>query len=114
MQCTDYRDEVIDLIKRLYKDKLKKNLPIFAPTLTNLGNFCTTQEEANKGLTRMPKRETALEEENIIQEQSADEESKEEDNVILFCLMSRILYLLKTLKECQIELIPNLLRGNNF
>ena len=54
------------MLKRLYADKVKKNLPIFSPSQSDLDKYWTTEKEAEKGLTRMPKIETALESENII------------------------------------------------
>lgn len=67
---TDSRNEILDLIKKLYADKLKKNLPIFSPSQSDLDKFWTTEKEAEKGFTRMPKIETALESENIVIEEN--------------------------------------------
>ena len=106
--CTDNRDEIIDLIKRLYADKTKKNLPIFAPSSTGLDKFWTTKEEASKGLTRMPRRETALEEENIIVEQleEPEEDLKEDEDVVSknFTIL-RISKTMRSHKECRQESI---------
>ena len=66
---TNDRDDIIDLIKRIYAYERKLNLPIFAPAESQLMDYCTNEEEAAKGMTRMPDRKLALEEENVYIEQ---------------------------------------------
>lgn len=88
---TSYRDDIIDLVKRLYAYKMKKNLPIFAPAETGLKDYCTTDTEAEQGLTRMPERSKALASENVYIEYSDDEkESDDTDYVSNFLKLSFI------------------------
>lgn len=77
---TNDRADIIDLIKRLYASKMKKNLPIFNPTESGLGDYCTTEAEAHKGLTRMPPRSSALPEEKVLEEYSTLE-TEDSNNV---------------------------------
>lgn len=82
---TSHRDDIIDLVKRLYAYKMKKNLPIFAPAETGLKDYCTTEAEAEQGLTRMPERSKALASENVYIEYSdEDKESDDTDYVSSF------------------------------
>jgi hypothetical protein len=62
---TEDRDDIIDLVKRLYWNKKRKNLPIFIPSNSKLGDYWTTLDESEKGLTRMPARKHAIATENI-------------------------------------------------
>ena len=69
---TKNRDEIIGQIKKLFFEVKKKNLPIFAPAKSSIDDYCTSQEEAEKGLTRMPDRKNAIESENIYKETEDD------------------------------------------
>lgn len=65
---TNNRDEIMDLVKRIYAYSKKENLPVFAPAESKLVHYCTTQDEGEQGLTRMPSRKLALPDEGILEE----------------------------------------------
>lgn len=82
---TDDRDDIISILKKLYYQTCHKNLLVFSPAESSLGDYCTTEEEAKKGLTRMPKKSTALDSENLYIDSSSDterEDTKEEVRVL--------------------------------
>mmetsp|Transcript_7127 Transcript_7127/g.6663 ORF Transcript_7127/g.6663 Transcript_7127/m.6663 type:complete len:424 (+) Transcript_7127:104-1375(+) len=64
---TKDRDDIMDLLKRLYAYLMKQNLPVFAPAKSKLIYYCTTQEEGERGLTRMPDKQYALPDEKILE-----------------------------------------------
>lgn len=76
---TSSRDEIMDLLKRLFAYSKKTNLPVFAPAESKLIYYCTSQEEGEQGLTRMPDKKFALTEENILE---GPKESESTDTVI--------------------------------
>lgn len=74
---TNDREDIMNTIKRMYAYRMGINLPVFSPAEKSLKDYCTTEKEAAQGLTRMPDKSEALEEENLIpklsQSMSADE-----------------------------------------
>jgi hypothetical protein len=79
---TDDRDDIIDLVKRLFWNKKHKNLPIFNPSDSKLGDYCTNKTESDKGLTRMPAKKHAIASENIYIEvdESASDDTQDVSN----------------------------------
>lgn len=51
------RDEIIDLIKRLFLIEMKENCPIYHTTNKDLKEFTTTEKDAKKQISRMPTKE---------------------------------------------------------
>jgi hypothetical protein len=60
------RDEVLDVIKRLYIAKINKNVPIYCVTAKDLKDFTTTEKDMKKGENRYPPREFRVETEDLM------------------------------------------------
>jgi len=48
------RDDIIDLVKRLYLISEKKNCPVYHTTNKDLKDFTTTEKDMKKGLSKLP------------------------------------------------------------
>jgi len=59
------RDEIMDLIKRLYIVKMNKNVPIFHVMSKDLEDYTTTEKDMKKGENRYPPREFRVESEDL-------------------------------------------------
>jgi len=59
------RDEIIDLIKRLYIVKMNKNVPIYHVKSKDLEVFTTTEKDMEKGENRYPPRDFRVESEDL-------------------------------------------------
>lgn len=51
---TEKRDEIVDVLKRVYFVLKQKNLPIFNVTSKDLRDFTTTEKDMNKNQSRFP------------------------------------------------------------
>lgn len=113
---TNDRDDIMDLIKRIYAYKMQKNLPIFAPSESKLNEYCTTDKEAKEGLTRMPHKSTALAAEAIILDYESTENDTDDSNYVSYQILrkimsfnrltliySKIINSTKLRKECRLE-----------
>ncbi len=50
----EYRDQVVDILKRLFAEKYKKNLPVYGIDKPNLRDFTTTEKDVKRGLSKYP------------------------------------------------------------
>ena len=73
------QSEVIEVIKRLYAQKVKKNLAIFGVEGTDLWDFTTTEKNAIFGFSKMPLRKLRLKDERVYSDQSSSSDEDEED-----------------------------------
>jgi len=48
------RDEIIEVLKHRYAEKMNQNLPIFGIDKANLKDFTTTEKDFKKGQNRFP------------------------------------------------------------
>ena len=48
------RDEIMDVIKKVYFYKQKKNLPVYGVQTPNLAKYTTTANDVNIGVSRRP------------------------------------------------------------
>jgi len=59
------RDEIMDLVKRLYIVKMNKNVPIYHVISKDLEDYTTTEKDMKKGENRYPPREFRVESEDL-------------------------------------------------
>ena len=71
------REDVIEMIKRVYTTLTRKNLPIFEINESKLDDFVTSQSDADEGITRMPDRSTRLKSERLVYDASSSEEDSD-------------------------------------
>jgi hypothetical protein len=63
---SDRRNEIIDIIKRRYVEKVSENLPIFGIEKEKLAEFTTCEKAFKKGYSRFPPSQFRLASEDII------------------------------------------------
>jgi hypothetical protein len=65
---TDKREEIIEILKGRYIEKLAVNLPIFGIERQNLKEFTTTERDAKRGQNRFPPQQFRIKSEDILRE----------------------------------------------
>ena len=72
--------KIVDLIKKIYANLMKKNLAIFGVPTNNLSNYTTSEKDAYLDICRMPLRKYRLRLERILEDlYSSDEEEEEKE-----------------------------------
>ena len=75
--------EIVDLIKRIYANLMKKNLPIFGIPTKDLNSYTTREKDAYLEICRMPLRQFRMRDERVLEDLDSsddDEEGKELDD----------------------------------
>lgn len=69
------RNEIIDVLKRLYADQFQQNLPVYAVDEKNLKKFRTCEKLAKQGKSKIPPEKFRVTDENLFKEVPMDKES---------------------------------------
>jgi mevalonate kinase len=51
---TDFRDEIIEILKQSYKAQTKQSLPLYGVKFKKLNEFSSTKKDMKKGIKRIP------------------------------------------------------------
>lgn len=62
------REEIIEVLKTRYIEKLQLNLPIFGIERANLKEFTTTEKDAKRGQNRFPPVQFRIKTEDLLRE----------------------------------------------
>ena len=62
------REEIIDILKKIFASKNGINLPIYGVDKNNLIHFTTTQKDVKRGLYRFPPNQFRLKDEDLLEE----------------------------------------------
>lgn len=60
------REEIIDILKTLFAEKMKDNLSIFGIDKSSLTDFTTTEKDMKRGVNKFPPIQYRLKQEDII------------------------------------------------
>jgi len=66
------RDQIVDLIKRVYISIFNNNCPVFCITAKDLKDFTTTEKDMKKSISRFPTPEYRNLQEDIIDKSNND------------------------------------------
>jgi hypothetical protein len=60
------REEIIDILKHRFAEKMQENLPVFGIEKSSLSNFTTTEKDMKRGTSRFPPAQYRLKSEDIL------------------------------------------------
>lgn len=66
------RDEILELIKRDYKESTKKSLPVYQVPAEHLRDFHTVKGDLKKNISRVPPQTNLLSEKSVVEETKAE------------------------------------------
>ena len=78
---SEYRNEIITIMKASYMTVCKKDLPIYGVKPKTLKDFTTSQNDVKKGVCRIPLELARLKEEDTLGEESKETQESEDDFV---------------------------------
>lgn len=71
------RDEIFEVLKQRFVEKLQTNLPIFGIQKNNLREFTTTEKDMKRFVSRFPPSQFRMREEDLMRESDATAKAAE-------------------------------------